>query len=117
QFGTHGVIVGKNRVARVNGCVGPDPRPAGGIITADSAETGQKTILWVFRIDAELGGETSVADILLLHRQRQSGGNADLLTDDVDASNLFGDGVLHLNPGVHLHEVETAVVIKQKLHG
>ena len=55
-------------------------------------------------------------DVFLFHRQRQAGGDADLFADDVDPGDFFGDGVLHLDPGVHLHEVHLALG-EQELHG
>ncbi len=55
-------------------------------------------------------------DVVLLDRQLQPGSDADLLADHVDAGDFLGDGVLHLDPGVHLHEVHLAVG-EQELHG
>ncbi|MNI35226.1 hypothetical protein D3C73_892430 [compost metagenome] len=55
-------------------------------------------------------------DVFLFHRKRQTGGNANLLADNVDAGDFFGDGVFHLHPGVHLHEVHLALG-EQELHG
>ena len=36
-------------------------------------------------------------DVVLLDRQLQPGSDADLLADHVDAGDLLGDGVLHLD--------------------
>ena len=57
-----------------------------------------------------------MADILLAERQRQTGGDADLLADDVDAGDLLADGVLDLHAGVHFHEIHLALG-QQELHG
>ncbi len=43
----------------------------------------------------------------------QSGGDTDLLGDQVDARDHLGDGVLDLQPGVHLEEVELAVLVEE----
>jgi hypothetical protein len=45
-----------------------------------------------------------------------AGGDQDLLLDDVDAGDHLGDRVLHLHAGVHLDEVELAVLV-QELEG
>ncbi len=45
--------------------------------------------------------------------QRLAGGDAQLQTDDVDAGHQFGDGVLDLHAGVHLDEVELAVLVQE----
>ena len=49
-------------------------------------------------------------------RQRQARGHPDLLGDEVDARHHLGDGVLDLQPGVHLEEEELAV-LEEELDG
>ena len=51
------------------------------------------------------------------HRQALSGGDGDLLLDDIDAGDLLGDGVLDLQAGVHLEEEKLAARVLQKLDG
>ena len=46
-----------------------------------------------------------------------AGGDTQLLLDDVGAGDLLSDRVLHLHAGVHLHEVELAALVQQKLDG
>jgi hypothetical protein len=75
-----------------------------------------RKVLGVFGVDAEFHGEAPVADVLLLVLQGQAVGDADLLLDDVDAGDVLGDRVLHLEAGVHLHEVELVVMVQQELH-
>ena len=69
---------------------------------------GRKFVLRIFGIDAELHRETAHGDLVLLETQRQPGGDADLLLDDVDPGDALGDGVLDLDAGIHLHEIELA---------
>ncbi len=52
-------------------------------------------------------------DALLLHRERRAGGDAELLHHDVDAGDRLGDRVLHLQPRVHLDEIELAVLVEE----
>ena len=42
-----------------------------------------------------------------------AGGDADLLGDEIDARHQLGDGVLDLQAGVHLEEVELAVLVQE----
>ena len=49
------------------------------------------------------------------HAERRAGGDADLLAHQVDAGHRLGDRVLDLQAGVHLDEVELAV-LEQELH-
>jgi hypothetical protein len=46
--------------------------------------------------------------------QPLSGGDAQLRLHDVHAGDGLGDGVLHLDAGVHLDEVELAVLVHQE---
>ena len=55
--------------------------------------------------------------LVLSNRDGFAAGDAQLLGDQVDAGNHFGDRVLHLDPGVHLHEIELAVAVDQKFDG
>ena len=50
------------------------------------------------------------------HAERRAGGDADLLAHQVDAGHRLGDRMLDLQAGVHLDEVELAV-LEQELHG
>ena len=48
------------------------------------------------------------ADVLLAHRERLTGRDPHLLAHEVDSGHLLRDGVLDLDPRVHLHEVVVA---------
>src|SRR5690606_24764892 len=116
QLQAHGVVERRDGVSGVDRRVGAHAGAAGRVVAGDLAEAGQEVVARVLGVDAELQGEAAVLDILLLHRQRQARGDADLLADDVDAGDFLGDGVLHLHAGVHLHEVHFAIG-EQELHG
>ncbi len=50
--------------------------------------------------------------------KRVAGGDPELAPDQVDTQDRLGDGVLHLEPGVDLQEVEPAGFgVHQELHG
>ena len=71
----------------------------------------------VLGVDAALDGVAAEADILLFEVQGQSGGDAQLLAHQIHAGDELGDAVLHLDPGVHLHEVEMLqVAVQQEFH-
>src|SRR5690606_16542316 len=55
-------------------------------------------------------------DVLLPQRQLVAGGDAELLADQVHPGDHLGDRVLDLDAGVHLDEVEAAVLV-QELEG
>ena len=68
----------------------------------------------VFCIDAAFNGVAPELDLFLLQRQRLPCGNDELLGDQINASHHLGDRMLHLDAGIHLHEVEATAGIKQK---
>ena len=70
----------------------------------------------IFRVDPALDGVLGreVVD----PDDRHSGRHLDLLPDQVEVGDyLLGDRVLHLDSGVHFHEVEVAVLVHQELDG
>ena len=57
-------------------------------------------------------------DVVLGDVQRFAGRDAELLAHEVDAGDLLGDGVLDLEPGVHLEEPEVGRgVVEEQLDG
>ena len=66
-------------------------------------------------VDAALDGMAVERDVLLREGQRRAGGDADLLVHEVDPGDHLGDRMLDLDAGVHLDEVEFAVLV-QELH-
>ena len=56
------------------------------------------------------------SDLILRRRQVAAGGDPDLLQHEIDVGNAFGDGMFDLDAGVHLDEIELAVLV-QKLDG
>ena len=55
----------------------------------------------------------SKRDVVLRERQAEAGGDADLLVDEVDAGDRLGDRMLDLQAGVHLDEIELAVLVEE----
>ncbi len=60
----------------------------------------------VFGVHARFDAVTAQHDVVLHEGERLARRDAQLLLDEVDAGDLFGDGVLDLQPRVHLHEEE-----------
>ena len=114
QLGDHRIVVGRDHVARVHVRVEPHAWPARRMKHGDLARRGAEVFERILRVDAALDRVPLDPDGLL-GRQRFAHRDPQLLLDQVEARHLLGDGVLDLNAGVHLHEVEVAVGIDQKL--
>ena len=67
----------------------------------------------VLGVDAHLDGVAPTHDVVLRERQRLARGHPDLLGDEVEPGDQLGDRVLDLQPGVHLQEVELAVLVEE----
>ena len=71
----------------------------------------------IFGVDPALDGMASEVDVFLAKRERLAGGDLDLLFDEIDAGDHFGDRMFDLDAGVDLDEVEVVVGIDQKFTG
>jgi hypothetical protein len=79
-----------------------------------------ETLGSILRSDSTLNGETSSVDVILSKTkllERDTGGNLDLSSDNIDTGDLLGDGVLDLDTGVDLDKVVSALLVDQKLGG
>ena len=52
-------------------------------------------------------------DVILHERERGTGRNLDLLIDDVNSGDHFGDRMLDLYPRIHLDEKELPVFVQE----
>ena len=64
-------------------------------------------------VDAALDRRALDAHVLLRDRQRRAGGDLDLLVDEIDAGDHLGHGMLDLDAGVHLDEIEPPVLVEE----
>ena len=95
--------------------VHPGTRAAGRLEDVEPARGRGEPARHVLGVDPALDRVPGQPDRALLHRQRLPGGHLDLLPDQVHSGDHLGDRVLDLDPGVHLHEPEPAVVVQQEL--
>src|SRR5690554_1084496 len=65
QLQAHGVVVGQNLIAGIDGRIHPNAGAARCVIMGDAPEAGQKVVLRVFRIDPELQSIAPVGNVLL----------------------------------------------------
>src|SRR5690606_32019789 len=115
QLADHRVVVRGYAVALVDVRVHAHAGAAGAVEVLDEAGRGQER-LRVLGVDAALDRMPLEHDVVLLQGQPVAGGDAELLADQVDAGDHLGDRVLDLDTGVHLDEVEAAVLV-QELEG
>src|SRR5690554_4525254 len=112
QFGNQGVVKRWNGIATIQ--VGIYSHT----VTSRSVKIFHLSGAWhegirIFRVDAALHCMAPDLDIFLLVLQGQAAGNAQLLTNNVDTRDHFGDRVFYLNPGIHFDEKELTVLIQE----
>src|SRR3989337_2813873 len=109
------VIIGGNGVARVGAGIDPDAEASRRVKMRDGPRRRPEGVR-VLRVDAAFDGMAVEADVLLAERKRRTRRNPDLLDDEVEPGDHLRDGVLDLEPGIHLDEVELAPLVEE-LHG
>jgi len=91
-----------------------------GTVNLDLSSIRLELFCWVLSRDTALDGETSRRDAVLSETKLWQGrarSNLDLSSNDINASDLLGNGVLDLDSGVDLDEVITVLLVNQELSG
>src|SRR5262250_2723615 len=84
---------------------------------SDGAWRREEVVLRIFRVDATLNRVALPTNTFLSERERLSRGDLELFAHQVVAGDQFSYGVLNLQPGVHLQDIEfTSCVRKKKLN-
>jgi hypothetical protein len=115
QLADHRIVVGRDGVARIRMAVDAHAVAAGGVVEADGAGAGREVARGILGVDPALDSVLGEGDVSLVESQLLAVGHKDLLLDEVDSSNLLGDGMFHLDAGVHLDEVVVALGVDEKL--
>jgi hypothetical protein len=80
------------------------------------ARAGQKSIGRVFGIDAAFDGVSMLVEVTLGEGEFLSRRDANLPVDKVNACDEFGDGMFHLQAGVHFKKEERAERMGSKMN-
>ena len=117
QLAQHRVVEGRDAVALGHAAVdAPAVAVAGLAVQRQGAGGGEEIVIRVFGVQAHLDGVAIERHLLLGQRQRLAASDANLPGHQVEAGDGFGDRVLDLQAGVHLHEEEVATLVEQKFH-
>ena len=117
------VIIGGDDGAGVGvAAVQTDAEAAAGAVGGDLAGVGGEVVGRVLGGDAALDGVAVHPQVVLTGQADLGGGEGvalgdeDLGTHQVHAGDHLGDGVFHLDAGVHLDEIVVAVLVHQEFH-
>ena len=119
-----GVVVGGDDRPGVGvAAVQPHAEAAAGAVGGDLAGVGGEVVGRILGGDPALDGVAALPQVVLA-RHADAGigegtalGDENLGPDKIHAGDHLGDGVLHLDAGIHLDEVIAPVLVHQKLHG
>ena len=106
--------------AQIGAAVQPDARAAGRAVAGDAAGVGAEAVGRILGGDPALHRRAVHHQLVLAQPElleRLPVGDAHLAGDQVDVGDLLGDGVLHLDPRVHLDEHVVAALVEQELDG
>ena len=118
------VVVGRDLCAHIGvACVQTDAETAAGTISGDLTGVRCKVVGRILGGDTALDGVAAGGHVSLAGdanggiAQGTAFRNEDLGTNQVDAGDHFGDGMFHLDTGVHLDEVMVALAVHQEFQG
>src|SRR6267378_7707542 len=109
------VVLGRDGHPGKEPGVDTDTRTRGLAHQCDDAARRKKTRRGILRRDAALDRSAATHDVGLPEWERLARGDSELQSDEVEARDHLGDRVFHLEPGVHLEEIEPAAVIDEEL--
>ncbi len=116
DLGDHRVVLRRDDVALAEPGVDPHPRAGGQAHQLDAARGRGEALLGVLGVQPRLHRVTGGHRRIPL--EATAVGHVQLQLHEVETGGLLGDGVLDLQPGVHLEEREQLLVrLVQELHG
>jgi len=115
DFSNHRIVACGDVPALVDVSIDPDAGSSRGDIFGDGTRGGREVILWVFGVDTALDCDTVMFDVSLADFQVLASGNFDLPFNQVMSGDHFGDGMLDLDSGIYLDEIELFILIQEEL--
>src|ERR1700737_1516432 len=115
EFGNHRIVKDRNLAAFLPASIVAYGDATGRTldrraILYQSADGRQEVAKRVFRVDPRLHRPSGQRDVFLRKRELLACRDADHLLDQIDAGDQFGDGMLDLQPRVHLEKIKALVL-------
>ena len=112
QLGDHRIVERRNFAARLQRVL--DAQSVRHLPQRHPAGLRHEIVRRILRAQPHLDGVAGERDVLLLQPERLAAGDAQLQFDQIEPGDRLGDGMLDLQPRVHLHEIEFAAAIEQE---
>src|SRR5258708_34491144 len=118
QLGDHRIVVGRDLVALLDPGINANRVALGWWNEMDEAPgRRQETFVWILGIDSRLDCMTVDLELLLGQGQRLTTGDPKLPLDEIEPGDHLRNGMFDLETCIHLHEIETAVLVRDELDG
>ncbi len=117
ELGDHGVVVRRDAVAGDDVGIDADAGAAGDFEAFDLSRARHESSAPVLGVDPAFDGVAVDFDIALPEGQFFAACDAEAGGDDIDAGDHLGDGVLDLDAGVDLEEVEVLLLVHEEFDG
>ena len=115
QLGDHGIVIRRDDISCVNVRIYPYTTASRDMQIQDFSWAWSETICWILRIDSAF--HCKQLRVVISTRNGLARGYFYLFFDEVKVGYFLSDGMLYLNSGIHLHKIEVAVFVDQKLDG
>ena len=116
QFGNHLIVIHRDFAALEDAAINPDSGARLRFAVAHQPPNRRhKTARRVFRVQAALHRPAVLLNVALGYGKFFTGSDFDLLFDQVDSGDKFGDRVLDLKARVHLKKIEIALLVGNEL--
>ena len=112
QLADQRIVIGRDHIALIDGGIDAHADAARRMIIKDLARRGPES-RGMFGVDAAFDGVAAQLDIGLGVGERRAAGDLDLLDDEIEAGNHLGDRMLDLDAGIHLDEIELAILVEE----
>lgn len=120
ELGDHGIVIGRDGITLAYATIDANRAVAkadmlGQAKMAERADGRQKAVVWILRVNPRFNGMTFHGQLRLRQGQGLASGDTQLPLDQIQPGNHFGDRMLHLQAGIHFHEVEATVGLCDEL--
>src|SRR5450756_836972 len=115
ELGQQRIIMKSDVGAGFDAAIPADAGATWNVEIVDASRGRQKSMRRVFGRDAALHCPTARPYVVVHRRKLLARGNAQLPLDKIESSYELRHGMLHLEPRIHLEEVEIRVRAKKKL--
>jgi len=117
EFGEERIVVVGDSPAVVDAVVEADARAGRNLARENFSGGWEEIVVGIFGVETNFHGVAARGDGFPCEWEAMACGDGDLEFDEVEASDLFGDGMLNLQAGIYFQEIEIEIGVNEELDG